>query len=58
MQGYNAFLIGADGHVIRRIELVCTDDDAAKAEASKLAEGHDVELWQGNRMIGVLARKQ
>jgi len=58
MQGYNAYLIGADGHIIRRVELICADDDSAKAEASKLADGYDVELWQGNRMIGVLTRNE
>jgi hypothetical protein len=58
MQDYSAYLIGADGHIIRRIELICTDDEAAKAEAKKLADGHDIELWQGARMIGTFTRKQ
>ena len=58
MQGYNAYLIGADGHIIRRVELNCTDDEAAKVEARKLADGHDIELWQGARMIATVPRKQ
>ena len=58
MQEYNAYFIGADGHFIRRVELNCTDDEAAKAEAKKLADGHDIELWQGARMIGTFTREQ
>ena len=58
MRGYNAYLIGPDGHIIRRIELICPDDQAAKAEAKKLVDGHDVELWEGARMIGTFLRQQ
>jgi len=57
MQEYNAYFIGADGHFIRRVELNCTDDEAAKAEAKKLADGHDIELWQGARIIGTFTRE-
>ena len=57
MQGYNAYLIGADGHIIRRVELNCADDEAAKAQAKKLADDHDIELWQGTRMIGTFTRE-
>jgi hypothetical protein len=58
MQGYSAYVIDPDGHIIRRIELNCTDDEAAKAEAQKLADGHDIELWQGARMIATFTHKQ
>ena len=57
MQGYSAYLIGPDGHIMRRIELSCTDDETAKAEAQKLAKGHDTELWQGARIIGTFTRE-
>jgi hypothetical protein len=58
MQGYSAYLIGPDGHIIRRIELICADDEAAKAEARKLADGHDIEVWQLGRMIATFTHKQ
>ena len=57
MQGYSAYVIDPDGHIIRRIELNCTDDEAAKAEAQKLADGHDIELWQHERRIDVFKHK-
>ena len=30
MAEYRAYVIGADGHFIRVVELVCTDDETAK----------------------------
>jgi hypothetical protein len=50
--------MSAPNYSIRRIELICTDDEAAKAEAKELAHGHDIELWQGARMIETFTRKQ
>jgi hypothetical protein len=51
MNEYCAYIIGEDGHILRRVDLVCADDDAAKDQAKLLADGHDVELWQLNRQI-------
>ena len=51
MQEYRAYLIGPDGHIVKRVELVCADDEAAKEQAKSLANGHDVELWQEARRI-------
>jgi hypothetical protein len=43
--------MGADGHILNRIDLVCADDDAAKERAKQLVDGHDVDLWQLGRKI-------
>ena len=56
MPEYRAYLIG-DGHIVQRVELVCTDDEAAKEQAKTLAEGHDVELWQEARRIAEFTAK-
>ena len=53
MPGYRAYIIGIDGRFIRAIELVCPDDDTATQYAKQLVDGHDVELWQGDRKIEV-----
>jgi hypothetical protein len=58
MEEYRAYIIGADGHFIRAVELLCPDDDSAKEYASNLVEGHDVELWQGDRHIVRFHSKQ
>jgi hypothetical protein len=57
MVGYRAYIIGIDGKFLRAIELVCPDDDSAKEYAKQLVDGHDVELWQGERKIGTFDRK-
>jgi len=51
MAEYRAYTVGIDGHLLRAVELVCPDDEAAKQSAQQLMDGHDVELWQGDRKI-------
>jgi hypothetical protein len=51
MAEYRAYVIGIDGRFLRAIELACPDDDLAKEYARQLVDGHDVELWQGDRKI-------
>ena len=58
MTGYRAYIIGLDGHFIRAIELACPDDDTAKEYAKQLVDGHDVELWQGDRKIEAFKHKE
>jgi len=48
---YRAYIIGPDGHIERRIDLVCADDDAAKERANALVDGHAIELWQETRKV-------
>jgi hypothetical protein len=57
MQDYRAYLIGSDGHIIHRIDLLdCADDEAAKECAKQLVDGHDIELWQLGRKIATFSR--
>ena len=58
MQEYRAYLIGPDGHIIQRADLVCADEEAAKEHAKQLVDGHDVELWQLDRMIATFTHMQ
>jgi hypothetical protein len=51
MPDYRAYIVGRDGRFIRSVELLCTDDEQAKAYAKQLVDGHDVELWQRDRLI-------
>ncbi len=51
MQEYRAYLIGPDGHIQRRVDLICEHEEAAKNSARQLVDGHDVELWQGARKL-------
>jgi hypothetical protein len=51
MLEYRAYLIGRDGHIVHRVDILCVDDEAAKERAQLLVDGHTVELWQGTRRI-------
>jgi hypothetical protein len=37
--------------------LVCADDAEAIEKAKRLADGHDVELWSGPRLVILLSHK-
>ena len=54
---YRAYILDQDGHVSRAIELVCPDDETAKKQARQLVDGHNVELWQGDRQIATFDRE-
>jgi hypothetical protein len=51
MVDYHAYIIGEDGLSIKSISLECADDLAAIEYAVQLIDGHDVELWEGDRRI-------
>ena len=55
MTFYRAYVIGQDGHFLEAVNLECASDAAAVEKAKQCINGHDVELWQGNRMITKLA---
>jgi hypothetical protein len=54
MPEYRAFIVGGDGHFSGFEELVCDDDAKAIEKAKRLVDGHDVELWNGARLVVVL----
>jgi hypothetical protein len=58
MAEYRAYFVGLDGHFIRYEPLVCDDDPEAITNAESLVDGHDVELWCGERMVVLLKRTQ
>jgi hypothetical protein len=58
MNEYCAYIMSPDGHIQRRVDLLCTDDEAAKDMARQLVDGHDVELWQLSRWIAEFKRQE
>jgi hypothetical protein len=48
---YRAFLIGHDGHIRSSRAFVCGDDADAIVWAEQLVDGHDIELWSGERFV-------
>jgi len=51
MEEYRAYVMGPDGHIESRIDIVCRDEIDAKERAKALVNGHDIELWHGDRVI-------
>ena len=51
MQGYYAYIIGENGRVAGRKDLICETEDEAKKRAKQLVDGHAVELWDQARKI-------
>jgi hypothetical protein len=54
MPEYRAYRVGQDGHFIGFEPLVCADDNEAAEKARSLVDGHDVELWSGERLVSRL----
>jgi hypothetical protein len=54
---YRAYVVGRDGHFIGFEPLVCADDAEATEKAERLVDGHDVELWNGDRLVIRLGHK-
>jgi hypothetical protein len=57
MQDYCAYIIGPDGHILNRIDLLCENEDEAKECAVRLVDGQNVELWQRDRRIAEFKRR-
>lgn len=51
MGGYYAYIIGDDGHITGRVQVIAPDDTEAKRLAKRLVDSHAVELWQESRMV-------
>jgi hypothetical protein len=59
MPDYRAYILGGEGHRFLRVAEFSRDhaDDATALLAAKqLIDGHDVELWDGGRLVARLDR--
>jgi hypothetical protein len=46
MPHYRVYVLDEHSQLTAAVNLACTDDDAAKEHAKRLADGHEVELWR------------
>jgi hypothetical protein len=58
MVEYRAYIMSHDDHILRPVELVCEDDEAAKEKARQLVDGYGIELWSGERFITRIDHKK
>lgn len=54
---YRVCTVGADGHFTESREMICRDDGEAVARAKRMIDGHDIEVWNGNRFVIRLLHK-
>jgi hypothetical protein len=55
MPDYRAYIVGIDGHfnfISAEFLHNHPDDTTAIEAAKKLLDGHDIELWHGDRFVG------
>lgn len=54
---YRFYSIKNDGHIAGPARnLDCADDAAAVKAGYERLDGHDIEIWQGRRVVGYLVR--
>jgi len=51
MPSYRLYFLDAEGHIRRRLDLECRDDDEAIEQASAHDIGRGIELWCGARRV-------
>lgn len=51
MLEYRAYVVGDDDHFVGCEPMICHDDEEAISKARGLVDGHDVELWNGDRLV-------
>ena len=54
---YRAYLM-ENGQTYAAIDLACEDDNDAKQQTANLSNGRDVEVWQGDRKVGLLRSRR
>jgi hypothetical protein len=50
---YRVFVMDCSRRVICAAKLDCTDEQSAKCRAQQMYGEHDVELWEGDRLVAV-----
>ena len=55
---YRAYVVGDDDHFVGFEPMVCRDDAEAMARAGRLVDGHDIELWSGDRLVTRLVHRE
>jgi hypothetical protein len=54
MLEYRAYLIGRDGQIMDRVDLVGSDDESAKERVKQMVDGRCMELWHEGRRVATL----
>jgi hypothetical protein len=55
MREYRIYSCDTEGHIIGVKELVAANDKIAEAAAKVLLDGHDLQVWEGKRVVAKLS---
>ena len=59
MRTYRVLFLDQVAHIVKPpIDIECTNDREASQKAEKLVDGHDTELWEDDRLIGLFHPKK
>jgi hypothetical protein len=59
MPEYRFYAINEDGHIgVPPTQYELPNDDAANEKAKQLLDGHDIEIWQGARIVAHFNSKE
>ncbi|MDA9500153.1 hypothetical protein XI05_22300 [Bradyrhizobium sp. CCBAU 11357] len=50
---YKVFVVDGSRQVICAAKLDCIDEQTARRRAEQMRDEHDVELWEGDRLVAV-----
>ena len=53
MSVYKLFFIDPWGAVLRRLEIECDTDEGVLRLVARHEDGHDIEVWSGERLVTV-----
>ena len=54
MAEYRVYELGDGDHIVKATPLICNNDREAVVKARKLAKGHVIEIWSGERFVARL----
>jgi hypothetical protein len=57
MAGYRLYFLDDNGRIRDAAEFECADDVEALTQAHSRADGRDMELWSGARVVSKIARR-
>jgi hypothetical protein len=56
MPDFRVYFMGDDGHIVSVREIADTPESKAIAQARQWQNGHDLEVWQGDRRVAKLSK--
>lgn len=58
MLTYRAYVLDKNGHVMKRHDFEAVHDEDALRHARQYVDGHDVEVWQLDRVVKLLTSQE